>query len=253
DRTPVSLSPALDARVMAAVRRRAASPVRRAWRRLVEPREFELRLRIRPWIAWGGALAVAAATALVVLGRPSVIPAGGPTPTRVAARDSIYVRFVLYAPGAKRVAVAGTVNQWAPNGAPLVQKAVEGGAKGVPSDRVIAAVRALAARLDEAAGALRAAGLSNPDADLVDGTAYALSQGLSAAQVRDLARAIHAPYDAATTLRVAATLSGLGVPPKQTVQLVEGVLQSGGTPDDVLDLPSEVEAGIANGASAAQA
>ena len=56
DRTPVSLSPALDARVMAAVRRRAASPVRRAWRRLVEPREFELRLRIRPWIAWGGAL-----------------------------------------------------------------------------------------------------------------------------------------------------------------------------------------------------
>jgi len=136
---------------------------------------------------------------------------------------------------------------------PLVQKAVEGGAKGVPSDRVIAAVRALAARLDEAAGALRSAGLSNPDADLVDGTAYALSQGLSAAQVRDLARAIHAPYDAATTLRVAATLSGLGVPPKQTVQLVEGVLQSGGTPDDVLDLPSEVEAGMAHGASAAQA
>ena len=86
DRTPVSLSPALDARVMAAVRRRAASPGRRAWRRLVEPREFELRLRIRPWIAWGGALAVAAATALVVLGRPSVIPAGGPTPTRVASR-----------------------------------------------------------------------------------------------------------------------------------------------------------------------
>lgn len=136
---------------------------------------------------------------------------------------------------------------------PLVQKAVEGGAKGVPPDRVIAAVRALAARLDEAAGALRSAGLNNPDADLIDGTAYALSQGLSAGQVRDLARAIHAPYDAATTLRVAATLSGLGVPPKQTLQLVEGVLEAGGTPDDVLDLPSEVEAGMANGASAAQA
>ena len=126
DRTPVSLSPALDARVMAAVRRRAASPVRRAWRRLVEPREFELRLRIRPWIAWGGALAVVAATALVVLGRPSVIPAGGPTPTRVAARDSIYVRFVLYAPGAKRVAVAGTFNQWDQNAAPLVPAGTSG-------------------------------------------------------------------------------------------------------------------------------
>src|SRR5205809_714199 len=71
-------------------------------------------------------LAVAAATALVVLGRPSVIPAGGPTPTRVAARDSIYVRFVLYAPGAKRVAVAGTFNQWDQNAAPLVPAGTSG-------------------------------------------------------------------------------------------------------------------------------
>ena len=44
-----------------------------------------------------------------------------------------------------------------------------------------------------------------------------------------------------------------GVPPEQTVQLVEGVIQAGGTPDDVLDLPSEVEAGMAHGRSAAQA
>src|SRR5439155_14056126 len=97
DRTPLFLSPALDARVMAEVRRRAASPVRRAWRRLVEPREFELRLRIRPWMAWGGALAVAAATALVVLGRPSVIPGGGPTAAGGAAAASLHIRFVLYA------------------------------------------------------------------------------------------------------------------------------------------------------------
>ena len=136
---------------------------------------------------------------------------------------------------------------------PLIQKAIEGGAKGVPPDRVIAAVRALAARLDDAAAALRSAGITNANADLVDGAAYALSEGLSATQVRDLAHVIHPPYDAVTTLRVAATLSALGVPPEQTVQLVEGVIQAGGTPDDVLDLPSEVEAGMAHGRSAAQA
>src|SRR5436309_13367731 len=47
DRTPLFLSPALDARVMAEVRRRAASPVRRALRRLVDPRGFVLLLRIQ--------------------------------------------------------------------------------------------------------------------------------------------------------------------------------------------------------------
>src|SRR5216117_297161 len=52
DRTPVLLPLQLDARVMAEVRRRARSPVRRAWRRLVEPRDVELRLRVRPWVVW---------------------------------------------------------------------------------------------------------------------------------------------------------------------------------------------------------
>jgi 1,4-alpha-glucan branching enzyme len=32
----------------------------------------------------------------------------------------VFVRFVLYAPGAKRVAVAGTFNQWDQTTAPLV-------------------------------------------------------------------------------------------------------------------------------------
>jgi len=40
---------------------------------------------------------------------------------------------------------------------PLVQKAIEGGAKGVPADRVASAVRAVAAQLDAAAVALQTA------------------------------------------------------------------------------------------------
>ena len=49
---------------------------------------------------------------------------------------------------------------------PLVQKAVEGGAKRVPSDRVIAAVRALAGRLGEAMDAVRDAGVAAPSGDV---------------------------------------------------------------------------------------
>src|SRR6266849_6553675 len=116
DRTPVTLSPALDARVMAVVRQNAKSPARpnsparRAWRWLNMPRDLELRLRVRPWTVWAGALAAAAALALL-LGRAAPAPVPG-VQARGGTRDSVFVRFVLYAPGARRVAVAGTFNQW---------------------------------------------------------------------------------------------------------------------------------------------
>ncbi len=119
DRTPVILSPTLDARVMATVRHHATSRTRRVWRWLATPRDVELRLRVRPWAAWAGGLAAAAGLALLLTRPPARLPAGV-----VAARDAspnvVFVRFVLYAPGAKRVAVAGTFNQWDQTAAPLV-------------------------------------------------------------------------------------------------------------------------------------
>lgn len=124
DRAPVSLPARLDARVMTEVRRRAHSPMRRAWRRLVDPREIELRLRVRPWAVWGGALAAAAALALLVA-RPAAHPAGGRL-VAVASRDSIYVRFILYAPDARQVSVAGTFNRWDRDAAPLVRHGATG-------------------------------------------------------------------------------------------------------------------------------
>lgn len=125
DRGPVTLPPELDARVMETVRRHAKSPARRLWRRLAAPREVQIRLRVRPWAVWGGALAAAAAL-VVLLARPS-----GPTPssstvTEAAARNVVYVRFVLFAPGAKRVTVAGTFNQWDQHATPLVPAGTHG-------------------------------------------------------------------------------------------------------------------------------
>ncbi len=126
DRAPVALPAALDARVMETVRHHAASPARRVWRWLATPREVELRVRVRPWTVWAGALAAAAAVALLI-GRASVPPVPTPgAPAQVASRDSVYVRFVLYAPGAKRVTVAGTFNQWDQNAAPLVPAGSQG-------------------------------------------------------------------------------------------------------------------------------
>jgi len=119
DRAPVALSAAFETRVMAEVRRRARSPIRRVWRGLVEPRDIELRLRVRPWVVWGAALAAAAAVALLLTRPPQA--SEGARPMRVAAGDSVYVRFVLYAPTARRVAVAGTFNQWDQTASPLAR------------------------------------------------------------------------------------------------------------------------------------
>ncbi len=136
---------------------------------------------------------------------------------------------------------------------PLIDKAIEGGAKRVPAERVIAAVRALAGRLDQAAGALQAGGIAVPRADAVEGGADALNAGLNADQVRALAILSRPPYDPALTLRVAAELAALGVGPDRTVELLRNAIKAGGTPTDLLNLPAQVAQGIARGETPPQA
>ena len=109
-REPVTLPAALEAGVMTAVRHRAAAPS--LWRRLTAPRE--VRLRVRPWTL---APALAAAAALALLLSP---PRPEPKATTVT------VRFVLFAPQAQQVALAGTFNQWDPAATPLVSTGASG-------------------------------------------------------------------------------------------------------------------------------
>lgn len=136
---------------------------------------------------------------------------------------------------------------------PLIQKAIEGSAKGVPPERVIEAVRVLAGRLDEAQGAVREAGIATPGPEVVEGGAYALTAGLTASQVRDLVRVSRPSYDPALTLHVAATLTALGVPPEQSLQVMERRIQARQDANELLDLPNEVEVGMARGATPAEA
>jgi hypothetical protein len=111
DRSPVALSAAVDARVMATVRRRAAAPS--VWRWLNRPRE--VRVQLRPWML-GPALAAAAALALLIT-RPTSAP---------VVPQAVTVRFVLFAPDAQQVAVAGTFNQWDAGATPLVRAGTPG-------------------------------------------------------------------------------------------------------------------------------
>lgn len=89
ERTSVSM-PAVTWRVMAALERR--------------------RRRLRPWLL---APALAAA-ALILWLRPASPP---PSPSA----SLVTVRFVLVAPEAKRVSLAGTFNQWNPQATPLIR------------------------------------------------------------------------------------------------------------------------------------
>src|SRR5438046_2546483 len=242
DRAPVTLPAALEARVMAEVRQRVIAPsARRWWHRLAEP--WEIRLRLRPWIL-GPALAAAAVLVLILARSQPPVP-----PVAVAAApESVYVRFVLYAPGAHRVSVAGTFNQWDATTAPLAPA----GAAGVWA-RPVAAVQAVFARLGRAQVALQAATPGVPAADAVEAGAFALSAGLEDANVQELARICVAPCSAAEALRVAGTLTALGVPAPEAVELVRQTLRSGGKERDLLALPGRVEAELAGGATPAQA
>jgi hypothetical protein len=184
------------------------------------------------------------------------VSAASPLPLRALAAQDVTARLTGRVPPEVVAAVNGIAQDAAGRGLPvepLIQKTLEGSAKGVPPDRVIVAVRTLAGRLDEAQTALRDAGIPAPSPAAVEGGADALNAGLNARQVRDLGRISRGPYDPALTLRVATTLSALGVPAQQGLRLMERMIQSGRGPNQLLDLPNQVQVDMAQGASAAQA
>ena len=130
---------------------------------------------------------------------------------------------------------------------PLIQKAIEGSAKGVPADRVATALRALSGQLDAAAAALVQAGGAQPDTDAIAAGAFALNAGLDKQNVTALALAGRPANNVAATLRVASTLAAMGVPADDVVELVTQVIASGGGANEVLGLPAQVMAGVSRG------
>lgn len=116
DRRPVTLSGALETRIMTRVRGRATARWPRAWRWLSAPTIPR----------WAMLVPVAAAAALVLLLRTPRVDQTGQPQALAGQRDSVYVRFELYAPRASRVALAGTFNRWDTTATPLVRVGKDG-------------------------------------------------------------------------------------------------------------------------------
>lgn len=135
---------------------------------------------------------------------------------------------------------------------PLIQKAIEGSAKGVPAERVSIAVQQLVAQLDTAAIALREGGLTT-DTLIIGAGAFAITAGLSSHDITALARTGASTPALTVGLRVAGTLAAMGVPPSEDIGLISTKLRSGQPAADLLGLPGSVQAEIARGVTPAQA
>jgi len=135
---------------------------------------------------------------------------------------------------------------------PLIDKAIEGSAKGVAPERVASAVRLVAMQLDTAATALRDGGLVADTLAIAAGE-FAITAGLSGSDIKALARTGANAVALTVGLRVAGTLAALGVPPAEDIGLVSVALRSGEPVSALLSLPANVQSAIAKGATPAQA
>jgi len=137
---------------------------------------------------------------------------------------------------------------------PLIQKAIEGSAKAIPSDRVGTAVRLVVDQLDTAAAALRNAGVATPlDTVEIAAGAFAITAGLRGRDITEIARTGRPTAEVIVGLRVAGTLAAIGVPPSETVTLVSASLRGRRGAGDLLALPGQVQTEMARGATPAQA
>ena len=135
---------------------------------------------------------------------------------------------------------------------PLIDKAIEGSAKGVAPERVASALRLVAMQLDTAATALRDGGLVADTLAIAAGE-FAITAGLSGSDITALARTGANAAALTVGLRVAGTLAALGVPPAEDIGLVSVALRSGEPVSALLSLPANVQSAIAKGATPAQA
>lgn len=174
----------------------------------------------------------------------------------LAAQQDITARLGGRVPAAVVAAARALADTAAARGLPvdpLIDKAIEGAAKGVAPERVVTALRMVFDQLGGAAAAIHAAGDATPDDGTIEAGAFAMSAGLSGEQISSLVRASTPPYTPAATLRVAGTLAALGVPTDETTDLIRITIRNGGATANLLSLPSQVQVQMARGQTPAQA
>ncbi len=136
--------------------------------------------------------------------------------------------------------------------APLVDKALEGAAKGAAPDRIAAAVQTVFGQLNVAATAIRSTGTS-AGAQEIEAGAFALGAGLTSDDVAAIARTADGTHPTMAVLQVGGALAAMGVPRGQTVGLVQSAVRSGLPLGDLTNLPAQVQAAAAGGVPPAAA
>ncbi len=125
---------------------------------------------------------------------------------------------------------------------PILDKALEGAAKRVPPDRVLAALSALHDRLRTASELI---GPARPDASAVVATSDALRRGVPPETIRRLAT--DRPDDLTVPMVVLGDLVDAGVPVDQAYVVLQDVLARGAAGDQLLAVPAAVRRLIREG------
>jgi hypothetical protein len=123
---------------------------------------------------------------------------------------------------------------------PVIDKALEGWAKRVAVQRVTAALEQIRTRLAAGREALVAAGQPSPPDAVIVGAAEALSRGLSADEVGQIAGAAPDPEIAGAGLTVAASLRAQGLEGRAAVRAVVDAYGRTESPAQLFELPSAV-------------
>ncbi|NIR42823.1 MAG: hypothetical protein GWN99_03015 [Gemmatimonadetes bacterium] len=124
---------------------------------------------------------------------------------------------------------------------PLLDKALEGAAKGVPAERIVAALSAYTALLIEARG------LVGPERDIGELVAAtdAVRRGVSEAAIASLANEHEG--DISVPLVVLGDLVAVEVPVDRARQVVKDALARGASPDELLAIPAAVRGLVRQG------
>lgn len=131
----------------------------------------------------------------------------------------------------------------------LEDKALEGVAKHIPPDRIVAAVRQLAVELRDARALLRAAA---PGATLADGEVIAAAdaehRGVPPVELSSLRSHVSSRASLIVAFTVLGDLVQRGVPAGQARDVVEQLIAAGVSAQQLADVPARMDVGLRVGA-----
>jgi len=136
---------------------------------------------------------------------------------------------------------------------PLVEKALEGGAKGAGADRIVAAVNAEADHLRNARDMLRRAGAPVPySARELESVSVALARGVPDPVVARVVSAVH-DTNPGFALHAVADLTARGFAPDSSADLIIAAAGAGMSDHRLLDVAAAAERDVQRGSTRAQA